>query len=553
MKIKNSKLKILTVFIKKYSIEILLVVFALSFSFWLMFLTFSYRDGSMLIAGKAWSDFASHIPLIRSFSLGDNFPPEYPLFPGEPIRYHFLFYAIVGLIEKAGIRIDYALNIPSALSFAALIITIYFFAKFLFKSRAVGILSVLFFLFNSSFSFIYFFLKNGFRFSDVLIKIFQNQVFPAFNPYDGTLISGGFWNLNVFTNQRHFAFPLALLLFIFFIFLRYETALKKVPAKLSIVFGLLIGGLSILHGAGFVMGMALLFSMFILFPRQRKSLFTAGVVSIISSAPRIFFLWQVESASIFKINPGYLVSGDLSLFNWLRYWILNLGVGIVLLPLGLKLARPIARKIFIAFSILFIIGNIFQFSPDIATNHKFFNLWVIVANMFIALTIIRLFKNNVLQKIFALILVALLTLSGLIDFFPIKNDNLYTVPDATKNKDIKWIIENTNKKSIFLNSTYLYHPASIAGRKVFMGWPYFSWSLGYDTYGRDTFMKYLFSIEQKSSLCDSLKSNHIGYITLQTSGNEFPTDKSRFDKDFKIDYQNNENGFTIYNVKSTCK
>ncbi|TSC86331.1 MAG: hypothetical protein G01um10147_943 [Microgenomates group bacterium Gr01-1014_7] len=79
----------------------------------------------MLIATKAWSDFASHIPLIRSFSLGDNFLPEYPLFPGEPIRYHFLFYAVVGYLEKLGLRIDYAFNILSALSFAFLIISIY--------------------------------------------------------------------------------------------------------------------------------------------------------------------------------------------------------------------------------------------------------------------------------------------------------------------------------------------------------------------------------------------------------------------------------------------
>jgi hypothetical protein len=67
-----------------------------------MFSTFSYKDGNMLIASKAWSDFASHIPLIRSFSFGNNFPPQYPLFSGPPIKYHFLFYAFVGLLEKLG-------------------------------------------------------------------------------------------------------------------------------------------------------------------------------------------------------------------------------------------------------------------------------------------------------------------------------------------------------------------------------------------------------------------------------------------------------------------
>ena len=112
----------------------ILLFFLLLFSFFLMVRTFSYdaKTNSMLIATKAWSDFGSHIPLIRSFSMGDNYSrlfngqaPEYPLFPGEPIRYHFLFYALVGLLEKTGIRIDWALNIPSALGFFFLMVMIW--------------------------------------------------------------------------------------------------------------------------------------------------------------------------------------------------------------------------------------------------------------------------------------------------------------------------------------------------------------------------------------------------------------------------------------------
>src|SRR3989304_6961080 len=63
------------------------------FSFYLMFYTFGYdaKRSTMLIAPKLWSDFGAHIPLIRSFSMGDNWPPASPLYPGEPIRYHFGF------------------------------------------------------------------------------------------------------------------------------------------------------------------------------------------------------------------------------------------------------------------------------------------------------------------------------------------------------------------------------------------------------------------------------------------------------------------------------
>jgi len=117
---------------KKYlwSKEALFFIPVLVFSFFLMFKTFQITpDGNLKLALKLWSDFAATIPLIRSFSLGDNFPPQYPIFAGPPIRYHFLFYLVVGFLEKIGVRLDWALNIPSAISFFALILIIYFFTN----------------------------------------------------------------------------------------------------------------------------------------------------------------------------------------------------------------------------------------------------------------------------------------------------------------------------------------------------------------------------------------------------------------------------------------
>ena len=62
---------------------------------------------------------------------------------------------------------------------------------------------------------------------------------------------------------------------------------------------------------------------------------------------------------------------------------------------------------------------------------------------------------------------------GIIDFFPIYNDTKIELPDYRLNQDSFWIKNNTKPNSIFLNTTYLYDPASLAGRKIFMGWPYF--------------------------------------------------------------------------------
>jgi hypothetical protein len=117
-------------FVKRHSkIELFLFVVIFLYSCWLMFSTFGYKDGEILISSRIWSDFLSHLPLIRSFSMGQNFPPEYPLFPGYPIIYHFGFYLFVGLLERTGMRIDIALNILSSIGFAGLLYSIFFNSK----------------------------------------------------------------------------------------------------------------------------------------------------------------------------------------------------------------------------------------------------------------------------------------------------------------------------------------------------------------------------------------------------------------------------------------
>ena len=90
-------------------------------------------------------------------------------------------------------------------------------------------------------------------------------------------------------------------------------------------------------------------------------------------------------------------------------------------------------------------------------------------------------------------------ISGIIDFFPIYNDNRISLVDYPVSKDIRWIMDNTPANSVFLNSQYLYDPVSLAGRKIFLGWPYFPWSAGYDTQTRDDLRKKLLNSDNLNS------------------------------------------------------
>lgn len=553
---KSSKIsKRFLAFSRKNWFEILCSALAFLFSLWLMTSTFSYnrQTHSILIATKAWSDFASHIPLIRSFSWGNNLPPEFPLFPGKPIRYHFLFYALVGMFERLGLTINWALNLPSTLFFFALLMAIYLLAKLLFKNRFVPALSVILFLFNGSFSFLEFFKTNPLSFQTPA-EIFQNTSFPSFGPYDGKTVSA-FWNLNIYTNQRHLALAFAWILAIMLLILKPIAEKKPFSVKRAFFTGLFLSLLPLFHSAGFVMALLVLGVLFLLLKGYRRAIFILLSTASFFGLPQVFFLRYGSVTGNFRFNPGYLIAGDFSFSNFIYYWFLNLGLAFFLIPLGFIKANSLAKRVFLAFSSFFILGNLFQFSSEMAANHKFFNLFLIIGNVFVAYTIYLIWQKKILGKMFALVLIFFLTLSGVIDFFPIKNDTLMTIADAPANPDVAWIRENTPPRAVFLNSSYLYHPASLAGRKIFLGWPYFPWSIGYNTHERDSERIEILeaSHANKAIACNILKRANIQFVFLGYNDPETLAPNSSFwENNFVKAYNNPKINSTIYDVKRSC-
>lgn len=521
------------------------------FSSFLMWKTFSVSElGNLQIASKAWSDFAATIPLIRSFSLGSNFPPEYPIFSGPNIRYHFAFYALVGMLERFGIPIDYALNTLSSIGFTFLLISIYVFASRVFQNRTVGILSTIFFLFNGSFSFLEFFKVHPPSLG-VFFDILKNTSFSSFGPYDGKIVSA-FWSLNIFTNQRHLSFGYATLISIIFLLNYYANNPRLIGFKKVIVFGFLIGILPFIHLPVFGMAGLVLILSLIIYPNIRKHVFAVGIISFVVAVPQLIFMGR-SSLEIEIFNPGYLLS-DRTIAGFFEYWFLNMGITTVLAPLGFILANKSQRKIGVFFILFFVVGNLFQFSPEIAANHKFFNISLIGINIFSSYFLVLIWKNGLIGKILSIFYILLMTLSGVIDLPPIFNDYKIQIEDIPTNKTALFIFNNTEKNAVFLNSTYLYDPASIAGRKIYMGWPYFSWSAGYDTTKREEDLNSVLLNYNKKNLCNFFRKEHIDYLEVQNGlvFGEKKISKSYFDSNFTKVFDNKSLDVQIYDLNMSC-
>lgn len=551
-------------FLKNFWPEIIFLVAAFCLSWWLMWQSFSYDkiNNEILVSSKVWGDFASHLPLVRSFSLGANFPPEFPLFSGKPIRYHFLFYALVGSLEKIGLRLDWALNLPSLLSFFLLLLSIYFLAKYLFQKRSVAFLSAVFFLFNGSFSFLEFIMKHPLN-NSFIKTVLKNDAFPSVFPFEKSpfSIADIFWNLNVFTNQRHLSLSLALILFVLLIIL-HDSKNNFLRLPHYFLFGLVLGILPLWNGPAFIMAAAVFGTYLVL---NLKSQFSKILVLLTSmclvALPQVLAIRSGNLQSSISFYPGYLIHDQLDIVSFVKFWFFNLGLGFFLIPLGFLLSKRENKKVFLSFLPLFVIGNLFRFSPDPGTNHKFFNLFVIVANMASAHAIVRIFyflrRFSLLLATYCLLpVVFFLTLSGLLDFFPIKNDFYYRIGDAPKNPDVAWIKNNTPPQSVFLNTSYFYHPANLAGRKIFYGWPYYTWSAGYDTDQRKAILRSLFTNQDKTVVCRLLKDNQLDYVALEKQISFLEIQEAKVDfwqNNFLPIYQNLKTGLTIYQVSTNCR
>ena len=536
---------------KKHFGEYVVITTMLLFSFWLMFHTFGYdrKTDSILIASRLWSDFGAHIPMIRSFSMGANLDrmlqgslPDYPIYPGEPVRYHSLFYALVGLLEKLGLRIDWALNIPSILGFFALLLGIYVLAQKLFKSAATASLSVLFFLFNGSLSFIKYFSEHS------ITELLTIREFPSFAPWGPGQISA-FWNLNIYTNQRHLAAGFAIGVW----FLVWVARSRKNIVS-AIGWGLLIGILPYFHQPMLLIMAIILTSCFLFFPTSRFSLIIVGAVAAVLIAPQLLMMPKSESLAWF---PGYLIHDDLTIPRFPWYWFQNLGLHAILIPLGFFFIPNVAKRALAPLFAIFLVANLFRFSVEVAANHKFFNFALILGNIisaYVVWTIVSKIRT-VLKYAALFVFVGILTLSGIIDFFVIRNDVKGAVADVTADERAAWIAQNTPKDAIFLNSSFLYHPASVAGRSIFLGWPYFPWSLGY-TGNRHELMRTMYESHDPKVFCPLLAEYSIDYVTVENTHNDpnLPViDVNYFISQFQPVYSSQDATYYIFTRQELCQ
>lgn len=427
---------------------------------------------------NVWGDWAGHIGYIANWIYGSNLPPQNPWYAGIKLSYPFLFDFTSAMLVRLGMTIPQSMEIPGAIFSITLVVLLARLTTKLTRSRVAGAISVFIFMFSGGLGFVYLlpaqpdWLQNLFpapaggvkELTHVAAANIQwiNFVISEMVPQRGILIG---------TN-------VALL-----IFLLWERGGKENNRNHFLLSGILAGLVPFFHTHTFIVLMMVSGIFFLMKPKMYWWFFFIPAV-VLALPQLIYFLPQVigYKPGFIRWRPGWLV--DVQKDNWIWFWIKNLGIMAILIPISLLWSWMKKRKLFfyyLPFLLVFILANLWIFQPWENDNSKLLRFWYLASTVLVAGCLAGWAKNGIYKKIIATVLFVSVILAGAIDAGSWLNFDKNKIRMWDKN-DIelaRFIREITPKDAVFLTvDAHNHWVVDLAGRKIIMGFRGWLWSWG---------------------------------------------------------------------------
>jgi len=493
---------------------------------WMMTTTLQFDDGQLRIGIHETGDFGPNLAIAQGFALGHNFPTQYPMFSGEPILYHFLYYFAAGNLTFLGLDPALANNALSIGSMVAMLVVLAALGERLFRSVAVGRVAVILFFFHGSLSFVPY-LASFTSPAEALDTIprLSNYLSSGF-PYRGE--DWAIWTQNVFLNQRHLASAVGVLLVaVLFVVDRIQPeqgAARRDRAIAGYVMcGVLLGLLPLWNGAIYVASAVILGGVLVFFS-GRAQLVALALAAAVVSVPQILFLRPegTQPVPYPALHLGYVVD-PATPWHVAAYVGFLFGPKLLLAAVALLSGTSVQRRFFAALTVLVVMAFVVQLTIDISQNHKFLTTWLIVANTYVAYGLVRLWRGTLawrsrsvgrpLQRVVAVVLALVIAIGGGIDLIPIANDGLQ-VQRVTGDRLFEWVRDQTDRRAVFLTDIVIHHPILLAGRRIYLGWPAYPFSMGYDMATREASYRRLLSSTSPRDVLRELQAAGIDYVAF---------------------------------------
>lgn len=531
---------------------------------YMMFYVFYIKDGILYSGLTVYGDYAPHTAMMRSFSVGNNFPTQYPHYGGADVKYHFMFQFLAGNLEYLGLRMDFAYNIVSIGSLVGFLMLLYQLALRITGKMCCGVLTIFLFFFRSGMAF-FRFVWEHIQAGNLLETLAENVSFIGYTTNE----NWGLWNFNVYLNQRHLAFGLlmvTLALYLFMDWLEAGTAheekgfiwmkgrffskegWKSRNLERALLMGLFLGLCAFWNGAAVIGGLLILCGF---------AVFSDGKFDYaVTAAVTIFFSWlQTKifisgSAMSPQIYLGFLAE-EKTVWGVVKYLFWMSGIFFLGLAVLIWFMKRRERTILMGFLFPTIFAFVLLMTPDINVNHKYIMISYAFLAIFWAWAVCGLWSGRkpcrvterqeeqekeieIIEKpgnykirkyfgrILAVLLAACLSVTGIYDFVVIiKGNGPGRRVAVNMNSDLTtWLEEHLKKNDLILTPEYSMNEVTMSGAMLYCGWPYYAWSAGYDTNYRAAQAVTIYTTTDSEELKRVVTQEKITYILFE-EGSEF--------------------------------
>lgn len=293
-----------------------------------------------------------------------------------------------------------------------------------------------------------------------------------------------------------------------------------VSGRSFIFSGLLLGLLPFWNAPVFTAAFAVLLFLFVLFPCRRYMVGLAVTTAVVALPQLLALRSGNVRAGPALIHWGYTM-GNVPILTVVKYLGFSFGVKWVLILIALLFFSWRNLRLFIAIFSLFLLTFCFQFSDEALANHKFLNIWLVLANLFVAYGAWRLWHARIKgwaipSRLLVVLLLIPILAGGIIDFFPIRNAS-FVYTNLTNDRLIKWIQAETKPRAVFLTDKFVNHQILLGGRRIWMGYTYFTWSAGYNLPPREIAYRQMWESKNAHQVFTLLKANGIDYVAFDST------------------------------------
>ncbi|MBR7020719.1 MAG: hypothetical protein IKI15_06655 [Lachnospiraceae bacterium] len=526
--------------------EMVYFAVSLAMSVVLMIASFRVIHGEIIIASPVVEDFALHVNLIRSFSVWEKVPAQFPYFTGAGINYHFMMDFLAGNLELLGLRIDFAYNLPSILAMTAFFCGVYeCFFRLCGKKNYCHFVWLLV-MFRSSLG-IFRFLKDN---AGNLREAFKlNRTYMGATEYEWW----GIYQSNSLLNQRHLIFGYAAAMFVVSLFLPYlirglqeraeirkECAGTGLTSRIKAIFrkeAMPRKKSSVLTAvyAGLCLGMCGLFSAHSVI----ASLLLLFVIAWFSSDQVSFLITAVIAAGLSCLETS-LCTESMGLFElrFVKAWVLEnasfgavlkhfwllLGIMIPLLIIRFLCADAVNRVMIAASVILFAFGFHVLMSPEPLQNHKYMLLAIYWFGIQAGIALCNLLSagrkriTRIGCMITTLMLLVPLTATGVYDLYLVleKCKTEYGYKYECTPPFLEWAEDNgVDRDTLFLAPDNFIGMMTTCGFQNYNGYYGFVHDAGYDATTRQEITERIIHAENEADMRKAVEECGADFLVIQ--------------------------------------